>query len=409
MNVSTTKLAVACGLALAAGAGQALAHGPAVVPDLQVFISGASAQQKTLGGVMSGICQAGTLDVYYDNATNGKDYRAYFCTIDGTKLGALGGKKVLVHNRAKGGSFQGVGPVARAQQIERMAINGACTSTGGTNPSYKCTGYVNAVPDAGVSDVEPALFTGPNVAVGDNALNSAELGRLTVNSQIAVMFGVAVTKNVAATNLTRSQVTSMLTGVYSDFSQIGQPAAPIYICRRAPGSGTQASFNAYFLANPCAASGALSPLAAADSANVTEGTSSGAVVACLNNHQAAGRKAIGILSLENQPTAADNYKFVNVDGIVPSELNATTGAYDLYVEQSFQYRNVTVAGTPAPSGNLKIFLDDFVIRAGDPGVLAGLTGVAALPLNYDPNSYAAGQVMKGTRLSNTCQPSQLFF
>lgn len=408
------KLSLACAMALAAG--QAFAHGPSVTPDLQVFISGASAQQLTLGKIVEGMMTAGTIDVYYDTASNGKDYRAYFGTVSGTGT-TLDGKKVLIHNRAKGGSVWGVNPVARAEAISRMKIEAAtCTSTGVAFPAatFKCTTTLNAVPDAGVSDVEPGLFVGTNVATGDSQLTDTERANLTVASQNAVIMGIAVTNNMPLTSLTRSQLTSMLTGAYSDWSQVDSSlSGPIVVERRVNGSGTQAGANAFFGSYPCVPAGAL-PLADASASvaggyTVVENSASGGVKSGLNADFTAGKMAIGILSTESVPGASDNWHHVQIDGIAPTVANAVDGKYDYFVEQTIQYRNATVNGVAAPSGDLATFLNTFVVRSGDPAILSTLVGVAALPTNYDPTMYPAGQVMKGTKLNNTCKPTQLFF
>lgn len=410
------KVSAACGLVVAILSAQAFAHGPAVTPDLQVFISGASAQQLTLGKIVEGMMTAGTIDVFYDNGTSGKDYRAYFGTVSGTGT-ALDGKKVLIHNRAKGGSVWGVNPVARATAISRMAIDTGCTAVAGAAfpaATYKCANTVNAVPDAGVSDVEPGLFVGSNVAVGDSELTDAERANLTVTSQNAVIMGIAVTNNMPLTSLTRSQLTSMLTGAYTDWSQVDASlSGPIVVERRVNGSGTQAGANAFFGGFPCVPAGYL-PLADATASvpggyTVVENSASGTVKSGLNADFAAGKMAIGVLSTESVPAAADKWHHVYIDGIAPTSANAAAGKYDYFVEQTIQYRNATVNGVAVPSGDKATFLSTFITRSGDPAILSTLTGVAALPTNYDPTAYPAGQVMKGTKLNNTCKPTQLFY
>ncbi|MBU1690480.1 MAG: hypothetical protein KJ958_14870 [Gammaproteobacteria bacterium] len=411
------KISAACGLAVAVLSAQAFAHGPAVTPDLQVFISGASAQQLTLGKIVEGMMTAGTIDVFYDTNSSGKDYRAYFGTVNGTGT-SLDGKKVLIHNRAKGGSVWGVNPVARAQAISRMAVDGTagnCAAVANAvfpAATYKCANTVNAVPDAGVSDVEPGLFSGINVANGDSELTDAERAKLTVASQNAVIMGIAVTKNMPLASLSRAQITSMLTGAYQDWSQVDASlSGPIIVERRVNGSGTQAGANAYFLGYPCS-TGKLAPATASNSVaggyTVVENSGSGDVKAALNALPAT-KMAIGILSTESVSTTSDNWKHIPIDGVEPSIANAANGKYDYFVEQTIQYRNATVNGVAAPSGNMAVFLADFITRSGNPDILSTLKGVSALPTNYDPTAYPAGQVMKGTKLNNTCQPTQLFY
>ena len=415
------KIAAACGLAIAALSSQAFAHAPSVTPDLEVFISGSSALQGTLGKVAEGMMTAGTIDVFYDSASSGKDYRAYFGTVSGTGT-ALDGKKVLLHNRANGGSIMGVNPVAQATALSRMKIEAAtCASTGAAYPAatYKCSSTVNAVPDAGVSDVEPAMFVGANLPAGSSALTSTEFGHLTAASQNAVVFGIAVTDNISLTNLTRSQITSLLSGSYQDWGMVSPSLAGKFVRveRRASGSGTQASANAYFGGYPCSSAS----ISLADASftvpgtyEVVENSSTGAVKSGLNADFAAGKYAIGLVSTENAPVAGtDHWHFVSIDGIAPSPANAIAGKYDYFVEQSIQWRNVTVNGVAAPSGNKATFLDQFKTRSGDPVILSTLPGVAALPTNYAPvldvNGNVTNGVMKGTKQNNTCAPTQLFY
>ena len=417
---------LAAGLALAS-AGTAHALPPAGPYDLDVFISGASAQQLTLGALATSLFQAGTIDVFFDTASAGRDYRAYSGTVAGTGT-ALDGKKVIIHNRALGGSYQGVGPVARAQAISRMNVS-AATCTAEANPAtpqtYNCTGTVNDVPDAGVSDVEPGLFVGINLPAGQTPLSGGELASLNVQPQLAVIFGIAVTNNTGIDNLSRSQITSLLTGSYSDWSQVNPSiSGEVVVQRRGPGSGTQASANAYFSGFPCTTD-FIAPLDASAGPNVVENSSTGNVVNGLNAAFNAGRLAIGLVPTERSPGPNDRWHFVDIDGIDPlsgvaagapytpaRSLTATSGQYDYYVEQTFQSRNKAVNGVPAPSGLLATFINVFVPRSGDPAIIESeqLLGVAALPGNgYDPTAFDPGLVMKGTRQGSTCRPSQLFF
>ena len=410
------KLFLAYGMVLIAG--QAFAHGPSVTPDLQVFISGSSALQSTLGKTADKMMQAGTIDVYYDNATNGSNYRAYFGTVTGTGT-VLDGKKVLIHESAVGGSIQGVAPVALATSINRMNIDAAtCTSTGGAYPAvtYKCTSTVAAVPDAGVSDAEPALWNYPNLPAGTATVPTTSLSKLTFVGQNAVVYGIAVSDNVYAqvTNLSRYQVASLLTQAYQDWGPINPALAghPVRIESRSPGSGTRASANAYFGGIPCSTGG--TSLASYNSL-VVENTSAANVIAGLNADFNANQFSIGLLSAEYTPTASDHWHFVTLDGVAPTVANVIAGKYDYFLEQTIQWRNATVNGIapPAPGGLMDTFLSTFQLRSGDPAILSTLPGVAALPTSYTPildsNNNVTNGVMRGTRQANTCATYQLFY
>lgn len=417
-----TKIALACAMALAAG--QSFAHGPSVTPDLEVFISGSSALQNNLGKIAESMMpNTATTDVYYNTSDNGSSYRAYFGTVNGTGT-SLDGKKVLMHERAAGGSIYGVNPVAQATPLARMKIEAAtCAATGVAYPAatYKCSATVNAVPDAGVSDVEPAMFVGDNLPSGWSALTTSELGNLTISSQNAVVFGIAVSDtvyNAGVTSLSRSQVTSLLSGAYQDWGMI-KPSLTgkfVRVERRGAGSGTQASANAYFGGFPCSPNAVGLSTAQVNNPGVyevVENSSTGLVKSGLIADNTAGKYAIGLISAENTAPAT-GWKFVSIDGVAPTVPNAIAGKYDYFVEQSMQWRNTTVNGVAAPvaGGDMDTFLNTFLARSGDPAILSTMPGVAALPTNYTPaldvNGVVTNSVMKGTKLTHTCAPTQLY-
>jgi len=413
---------IALALAALVAAPVAFAHSPTTTPDLVVRISGASAQQGTLVKIAETMMVAGTIDVFYNDAA-GANHRAVFGTMKptGTPIGVLntaipasiGGKKVLIMDRAVGGSFYGVGPVARAQAIDAMKVDGSCTSSGNTfpSPSYYCAGTELQVSDGGVSDVEPGMFRGPNLPAGETALSAAELAVLDVASQNGVVMGVAVTNNYPYTTISKAAVQSIMTGTYTDWSQVNASlSGPITLETRAAGSGTKSAANAFFLNAPCSTAGLPPQPAQGDPVNfstytVVENSGTGGVKAGLNSVYAKGQMGLGLVSLENTPSGSDNWKFVAIDGVAPTIANAVSGDYQFFVEQSMQWRSST-NGTAV--GDV---LNTFRTVSSDPAVLSILPGVAATPFNYDP-AYAA-ITLKGTRAAvsgpNTCQPLQPFY
>lgn len=138
----------------------------------------------------------------------------------------------------------------------------------------------------------------------------------------------------------------------------------IQICRRVPGSGTQAQMNAIFMGYPCdptndgtidalvpESEGAFTPF-------VVNNSGSGDVEKCLNDFNNAAnstgknaalrtRWAIGVQSLEkNAPSGGaftNSYRFIKVDGFAPTLANAHAGDYYDVARQSVQTR----IGTPA--------------------------------------------------------------
>lgn len=292
------KSSIACAFALAAVSGHAFAVQPGNCDpaiggpfDLDVYLTGASAPQTILGGIMAQILRPGFTTVYdsgVGTASPGSSYRAYCGTLSAS-AGSLSGKKIRFVNRAKGGSVWGVNPVARDESIAYMGFADAnCVAAGGSGRQFDCaevgndldaSNPANRKPDFGVSDVEPAQFKGPlNVEFGQQQLNATEAAKFngTQRATNMVIFSPGLTQNLVSagvTNLTRAQVTAILTGNYGDWNQVKSTipvGSNITVCRRVQGSGTQAVYNNYFLSFPCAtgniaASGDLGPLRMADS------------------------------------------------------------------------------------------------------------------------------------------------
>lgn len=187
-------LAAACAAALGLSAGNALALTAFEAPDVDIYLSGASAPQNLLGEIANKFFDAGQgIFVYHDNnatagtfTDDGRSYRAYYGVVKnvvGSGINpALVGKKVRLINRAKGGSVWGVNPVARAEAIANLKINSTdCALSSGI---YRCpeqgsdaaqNNTANRVPDFGVSDVEPNMFKSPlNVEFGASQLSATE-------------------------------------------------------------------------------------------------------------------------------------------------------------------------------------------------------------------------------------------
>ncbi len=201
--------------------GSAFALSPTTVPDIEIFMSGATAQDKGIAALFESICVTDAtgalvdLDIYKDDSAKpGKAHTAYFCTVDNSKV--VGGfadglnKKVLFHKRSKGGSAQGVNPVIDEVAINAMNINNNnCTKTG-TETFYRCnitefaadgvtrTGNLNlVVSDAGVSDVNPEMFVGANTPKGNKPVDASVVGsKMVVKAAAAVVFGVPVTTSL---------------------------------------------------------------------------------------------------------------------------------------------------------------------------------------------------------------------
>ncbi|MDP3183484.1 MAG: hypothetical protein Q8M54_11815, partial [Desulfobaccales bacterium] len=164
-----TKIALACGLALAAMSAQAA--GPAIPAGTKViFLSGATAPDNFLGDLASGMMTGVTAIRSNDS---GILHRAYLGKAAAGIPGVAVGTDILFVKRSKGGSVWGVDPVARAQRIETLDLNNCVVSvapwawscgTKGIDPGiagHETAANTGLVADFGVADVEPGLFKEP--------------------------------------------------------------------------------------------------------------------------------------------------------------------------------------------------------------------------------------------------------
>jgi ABC-type phosphate transport system substrate-binding protein len=418
------KLSIAVSSLLVSGA--VYAHAPSVTPDLEIFMSGASAQDKGIAALFQDLCVTGSLDVYKDDgAKPGKAHSAYFCTVDNAKVPGLAATspKVLFHKRSKGGSAQGVNPVIDELAIDAMAINNSnCTETSAGSQDWRCTisnpGDLTAVvSDAGVSDVNPEMFVGQNTPAGNDPVDSTAVAqKMEVRSAAALVFGVPVTTSLrnalqeaqfgvadacvgaeteaCMPSMSKHQIASIISGQlksWSAFKVAGTPLTSVATtlptdtkvtyCRRVNGSGTQAQKNAKYLNYPSRA-GALAPKAAPGNPFtgpvVIENSGSGDVSLCLNDfnngtntstQNAAGKTAwaVGVQSTEKNADLGDDFRFIKIDGVAPTVENAANGKYVDWVELTYQWRKPVFNG---PTGDKLTIIEQIANNAGAPGIIA---------------------------------------
>lgn len=417
MKLKTLSLLVA-GICGAAFAGSALAlpvsqYQATAGDTLELFISGATAQENGLRRTVSRLCQPGSLDIYRFS-----NQEAQFCTINKTLVTGLPTSvtKMVVYKSGVGGSGNGIQPVADATNLAFISMaalkaNPALVSTNSTTvpavapsapdtigiPAYTTTlvattATQSVAPEAGFSDVEPALL----------GATAAQNTRLQVTAPNVLIFGVPVT--VAARNalqaaqgltvgaedetnmpsLSSALLSSVYTGNISSWSQLGVTLADdtIYLATRVETSGTQKSFNAVITGGACsrdvqtvllnnsteAQCSAPTPVG-----TVFAGSGSGNVLNCMAGHNSRNRGAFGVLSMEfvpGAPGAGTGYRFIKIDGWAPTLVNVVNGNYTFWVEPTFQYRK-----SPAPNpltGNKKILADRIVAQLGSEAVISSL-------------------------------------
>jgi hypothetical protein len=420
------KIAAAVALGLAGGA-HALPLSDYDSTVVNVYFGGATATDNVLENVglaiTGGYCVPGTIDIY--RTTTANNQRVIFCRVDGTRVPgfpAAPGARVAFHKESRGGSSNGVIPLidvafSRAHALQWLDLdqlrlagggNGCVTTAVAATAALNaytnhanCNNLLTPVDTAasaqydingGISDVEPALsFPAPT---------PAEIARLSSRAGLGIIFGVPATTNLYTAlqvaqgktpgsispadipSLTSAQVRGLYTGFIADWNQITTPSgaplpsAPgvtppnsteVNVCRRVASSGTQASFETYWLYQRCQGGVATFvepndgsspldtvwiPVATPPVGTVNAGPSSGNVRLCLATYGNAlnNRWAVGVLSTEvsSGNLTEGNFRMIAVDGAAPTLQNTANGLYDFFTENTL---NRVATGFPGALPN----------------------------------------------------------
>lgn len=483
MKHKAIKFAVASALTLGvAASASAVVVNPWDVTGAEAYtlhLGGATAQDAGIIRLMQRLCDGDMVRV------QGVSQSAIICAADGAdSLPIAAGTRLVVYKNSASGSSSGVNPVAAGTALpflnlaslpNQAAYLANCatsvqTTGQGSYTQYQCGTNIsnaNAIPDGGLSDVEPALL-------GWSAAN----GALDVFAGPQVLFGLPVSRNfrdalqgaqnltVGSDNeanmpsLTKAQIASIFNGGIVPVIRLASAngvtlAAPsgsasISVCRRKAGSGTLASFNAYFLNAGCA-NGVVPMVSGVDgdaalpsvASRVNEYGSTGRVFGCLNANHEANRYAIGVASMENVPGSAysgavnpaiapfdsdtGNWRWIKIQGYAPTLLNTVGTKYDFLYEATWQHRS-----SSNPAGTLtsqqKALFDRVVATHGSAPVIQelnlsfvqsfGASGLLGRPgTSTAPSAAPAGPLTQAevvanpvnswTRNANSCQPARV--
>ena len=412
-----------------------------------------------LGNFLVYACtRAGKISVLY-HTLDGGSLNAYAPHTVGTRLARLKYVGSPTANTCVAAAASYVDPTNadnNAAVFKSCALVGAAVPATGPTPASNAANQtaVNAdsnspnLPVGGFSDVEAALF--PATIGGGDVSSKGTEG----NANVTQVFGVAVSTPLyralqtaqgladvnattydpaVAPSITKAQYASIAAagGAYQTDWQplVGAAGAgkKVVLARRVATSGTQASSNSFFLANPCAkALGAdLGPAAVGDSSptfEVFEGSGSGNVKTRLTTASNAAPAtnqefAIGILSVENNwrdDLLASNaatiagYRFVKVNGVHPEagdtangRVTTISGAYEFAKE----LKNFTANTATGFGANV---VNQITAALSNPPVAACAVLPRGLALNpLAGSSCGAAQVAKATNLGNNCSPFQL--
>lgn len=420
----------------------------------KLYISGSSALQKLVEGMVSQNCNADGLTIWRSvagqtwagsttaDSTDGASHNIYACTLKvGNDFGAAyDNQTILVVKREAGGSGQGVFPIGKGLNQLLMNINNAsCTAAPAAAPAYgTCSGpsassEISVQADMGISDVEPAVFNGAfnkasafaalSTVDADFAAPPAPIGQavmgLVVNGKL--FDDLAADQGQAVPSITATGFASLMTSTYNTSlawsplfspSFVGLKGTHINVAFRSTGSGTRASAGLYFNNYPSGTvpknfangntiafnglvDGGRSVLNASSSGNVI-----GAIHGC-----GADKYCVGILGLE-QNIAGKDVKFVRVDGNLPA--NARLAQYGMVYESTYQV-NKTGANGGAGQTLANAFGGVMGLPANINAAFAG-NGFLALPgkcagaftsWTVAPESIVCSRMTRGGNSSNT--------
>jgi hypothetical protein len=439
--MSLLRTAVRCAIAAAAAGAASSAfaldisnYDSSVV---NVKISGSTALDNTIvnsaietaapGGMcnVSGVAGSGgtnTVDIYFVGTTASFTNRVIFCNASGNS-GITAGTKIAIFKESAVGSANGVQPLINAAKNVASTVNfinpalisdAVCATSNQVNATGNFGAYTqhsgcptadvvaNDIPTVGVADVEASILltaAGAPISASDTAaflkatptVDQIWTIPLTKNAYYALQAAEGFTSPsdlpANAPTLTKSEVAGLLTANVFGWSQLGLAPADdtVYICRRDKGSGTEASFEAYFAGQRCSLSSLTIPQE--DTAVVFANGSGGAMRTCLQHVFAGGVQTgfysgtthtfagggygIGLLNTEltaaNLSGAGDAYRLIAVDGSGPLVENVTNGFYP-YFSTGNAYQ--IVAGSHIPSGNAALATNQFVKLLGQPAFLA---------------------------------------
>lgn len=472
----------------------------------KVYFGGATATDNTLEEVfistVGGICDVTLGDIDIWRSTN---QRVVTCRTSnentpshGFAARAAGGTLIAFHKESTGGSSNGVVPliavakgqahtlrwldVAQLTDDCTVAAVGATANLAAYTNHTNCTLVQTPVDTAGsatfdihggISDNEPKLaFPAPG----------ADAARLLSNPGLAIVFGVPVSTalyralQVAqfgdgsacdgsdATNcvpsLTRAQLAALYNQNIADWNDFRNAAgtsltniagvtAPtdelVRICRRVASSGTQASFEAYFLNERCVsgvtgfalpddASTVLdttySPSNFASGSLVNAAPSSGNVRTCLAAANTGNFWAIGVHSTEitdsNFNSGNGGFRFIGIDGAAPNLTNVANGDYNFFTENTINRISNTFAGNAGaladgnPRREIVELIDEKLGNVpvlanlnatfdgrpwGNAGLLALSTTSTANTAPYSDAEMSGSPVNTQSRNGNTCGPA----
>jgi hypothetical protein len=353
---------------------------------------------------------------------DGASNQAYSCTLDSSKVPGIGltNPTALIRKSSVGGSGQGVGPVCTGTGSNRPFLNvtaANCSDAGGPANRFICgTTFVQSIPHGGVSDVAPNETGGGTASAGcDNVKSTFGTGfgvvaTTRLRNALQAAQGLTVGSDLAADmpSISTAHLASMSTGRLQNWRQFkvggvdlvtaatnAGLAAPssdlITLCRRVESSGTTAAFKLRVLESPsglnfCSNGAQLLRFPGNDSTGplvLPENSSNTNLGACVGNQDVdnppdyrpdpsdptfllpTSNWAIGVHnSTEENANLAVSYRFLRLDGVLPTIDNIANGTYSWWTESTLQWRSAGVTAAQAA------IMNAFVVAGATPSAVA---------------------------------------
>jgi hypothetical protein len=406
MNRTTVAAAVAAVLAGGSAFAQPTITQINAVPAANTLnIAGSSAiKTALLNNIYTNFCGSkANATTITSNGTN-KNFTGISCTPVAGAATHSGIYNVWV--RVEGGSVSGYLPTVNNVAIKQIngptltanpiTINGASTGNG-VDDSFSVSAGGSLVAqkvDLGIGDVEPKALIGNNyptaysTAVWGAQNQAGMFGKSSVPlvDEVYALYVNETGVSNGGTNpftetpllLSQQTVAAILTHGIKNWSQVtdinGNAVAssfPITIVNREAGSGSRAATDILLVGDGCSSAGKATKLF--DAAGATDYFSTGDVLTAAS----AITGAITYATIDNDfanggSTSFPNLTMVNLNGVVPSNLNAASGNYPFWVEASF-VDNSSVTGADETA------IQTIISSLQDQGTTSSIQDINAIP------------------------------
>ena len=336
----------------------------------KLYIAGSSAAQDGFVQAVANDLFGGVGSEIVFKAAGNLDFRAYCGIAAAGTSGIPAGNIVVVYYRGEGDSVVGALPIVSGKPVKQLSLTdankhgliGACapdpnnsnvstcpvsiagaSAANGPNDSFGPNGLQEAFVDFGITDVEPGVLSGVNYPTEFTAgtygtATGLQLATLNTTPAFSQAFGFFVNNTGftggAALNFSTDTIVAIFNGTYTNWDEVTTESGvlasttpvTIKIVNQVLGSGSRAAANIFLYNYGCGARNGV----IATSPALSDGWSAREVL----NTVAANPGAITYASIDNA-NAVTGATLVSLDGLVPTNLLASTGDYPFWYEATY--------------------------------------------------------------------------